>query len=91
MKTWRRASLEIPCGAERGCSILPDEPYLLLSGASGWRKVRCGRHAGEAIPADIPAGPMVQAPPRQTRPAFTAVAELAARFDSRKAAANDGD
>jgi hypothetical protein len=86
MKQWKRASLEMPCGAERACSILPDEPYLVLS-RDGWRKVRCARHAGHAIPAVIPDA-QPPAPRPVTVPTFTA---LATSFDARKAAANDGD
>jgi hypothetical protein len=90
MKAWKRASLEIPCGAERGCSILSGEPYLELSGVSGWRKVRCGRHAGCAIPEVIDEL-QPERPQRLQVPTFTALQDLTQRFDARKAASGERD
>ena len=52
MRTWKRATLDLRCGAEPHCAIKTGQAYLELKGES-WRKLRCVRHAGEPEPPRI--------------------------------------
>ncbi len=82
MKTWKRAGVRQPCGAQPNCAIAVGDPYLYIEGRDGaWRKYRCAKHAGEPAPETIDESPQFLPKVAKPEPAFSSLKGLVSKFD----------